>query len=124
VFKGIVFSGKGEGRKFIELPWVKRQVEEKLGFTPYAGTLNIRLSRETMENKKLLMNKKRFEINPEKGYCTGELIKACLGNTDCAVIIPQMPNYPADVLEVITSICLRERLKIIDGDMVAVTVDV
>ncbi len=52
VFKGTVFSGKGEGRKFIELPWVKRQIEEKLGFTPYSGTLNIRLIKRSAKSKK------------------------------------------------------------------------
>ena len=124
VFRGTVFSGKGEGRKFIDLPWVKGQIREKLGFTPYSGTLNIHLTKETAENKKLLENTKHFDINPEKGYCTGLLIKACIGNLDCAVIIPQVPNYPTDVLEVIASVCLRQRLKIVDGDEVAVTVDV
>jgi riboflavin kinase len=123
MFRGTVFSGKGEGRKFIELPWVKRQIEDRLGFTPYSGTLNIRLSKETTENKKLLKNTKHFDINPRKGYCTGILFKACIGNLDCAVIIPQVPDYPTDVLEVIASVCLRERLKIVDGDEVTVTVD-
>jgi riboflavin kinase len=124
VFRGTVFSGKGEGRKFIELPWVRRQIEEKLGFSPYSGTLNIHLTKETAEYKKLLENTGHFDINPEKGYCTGILIKACISNLDCAVIFPQVPNYPIDVLEVIASLCLRERLKIVDGDEVAVTVDV
>jgi riboflavin kinase len=124
VFRGTVFSGKGEGRKFIQLPWVKRQIEEKLGFTPYSGTLNINLSNETAKNKKLLKDTKHFEIYPEKGYCTGELIKACIGNLDCAIILPQVPYYPSEVLEVIASFCLRERLKIVDGDDVTVTVDV
>jgi riboflavin kinase len=124
VFRGTVFSGKGEGRKFIELPWVKRQIEEKLGFTPFSGTLNIHLSNETVENKKLLKNAKHFEIYPEMGYCNGELIKACIGNLDGAVIVPQVPSYPSYVLEVIASVCLRERLKIVDGDAVTVTVDV
>src|SRR5208283_5883552 len=76
VFKGTVFSGNGEGRKFIDLPWVKRQIQEKLGFTPYAGTLNIRLSREGLEQKKLLAKAERLDIEPEKGYCRGILIKA------------------------------------------------
>ena len=124
VFKGTVFSGKGEGRKFIELKWVKRQIEDKLGFTPYNGTLNIRLSNESTKNKKLLKNNEHFEISPEKGYCTGELIKASIICLEGAIILPQVESYPSDVLEVIASVCLRERLKIVDGDAVTVTVDV
>ena len=123
VFKGTVFSGKGEGRQFIELPWVKSQIEEKLGFTPYSGTLNIRLTKETSKNKKLLENTKNFKIYPEKGYCTGLLIKSRLDRLDCAIILPQMTHYPSDVLEVISKVCLRDRLKILDGDAVTVSVD-
>ncbi|MEM2419584.1 MAG: DUF120 domain-containing protein, partial [Candidatus Bathyarchaeia archaeon] len=36
--KGKVFSGTGEGSKFVGLKWVKNQIEEKLGFTPFKGT--------------------------------------------------------------------------------------
>ena len=124
VFTGTVFSGKGEGRKFIDLPWVKVQITEKLGFTPFSGTLNIRLTENTARNKKLLEKAKSFKIYPENGYCTGELFKAFIRRLDCAVIAPNVPSYPIDVLEVIALSCLRERLSLADGDEVTVTVDV
>ena len=123
VFKGTVFSGNGEGRKFIDLPWVKQQIQEKLGFTPYSGTLNIRLTKESVKQKKLLENAKQLEVYPAKGYCTGKLIKAHIDSLECAIIIPQIPNYPSDVLEVIASCYLRERLKVTDGSEVTVTVN-
>ncbi len=124
IFKGAVFSGTGEGRKFIDLSWVKRQIEEKLGFTPYSGTLNIRLSNESAKQKKLLENAERLEVYPEKGYCTGILIKAYIDSLECAIIIPQVTNYPSAVLEVIAPWYLRERLKIADGSEVTITVNV
>ncbi len=124
MFKGTVLSGRGEGRKFIDLSWVKAQIKEKLGFTPYSGTLNIRLTKETVGNKKLLKNTTHLEICPENGYCTGELFQALIGSFECAIIIPQMPSYPHDVLEVISPFCLRERLKLVDGDEVTIVVDV
>ena len=124
LFKGTVFSGTGEGRKFIDLPWVKQQIKEKLGFTPYSGTLNIRLSKDSVKQKKLLESAKRMEINPEKGYCTGLLIKAKIGSLECAIVVPQVPNYPSDVIEIIAPVYLRERLSIADGSEVAVTVKV
>jgi riboflavin kinase len=123
IFKGTVFSGTGEGRKFIDLPWVKRQIEEKLGFTPYSGTLNIRLLKERAKQKKLLENAKRLEVHPEKGYCIGILIKANIDSLEGAIIIPQVTNYPSDILEVIAPWYLRERLKITDGSEVTVTVN-
>jgi len=124
VFKGTVFSGNGEGRKFIDLPWVKQQIQEKLGFTPYSGTLNIRLTKESAHQKKLLENAKQLLIYPAIGYCTGNLIKANIVSLECAIMIPQISNYPSDVLEIIAPLYLREHLKLIDGSEVAVTFNV
>jgi riboflavin kinase, archaea type len=121
VFRGTVFSGNGDGRKFIDLPWVKRQIQEKLGFTPYPGTLNIRLTKEGIKQKKMLENAEQLEIFPAKGYCTGKLFKAHIDSLDSAIIVPQVPNYPSEVLEVIAPLYLRERLKITDGCEVTVT---
>jgi riboflavin kinase len=121
VFKGTVFSGTGEGRKFIDLPWVKQQIQEKLGFTPYSGTLNIRLTKESMKQKNQLENAKQLEISPEKGYCTGKLIKARIDSVECAIVIPQIPNYPSDIIEVIAPWYLRGLLKLTDGSEVTVT---
>jgi riboflavin kinase len=123
-FKGTVFSGNGGGRKFISLPWVKRQIREKLGFTPYSGTLNIRLTKESVRQKKLLKKAEKFEISPVKGYCTGTLIEAHMEELKCGIVLPQVPNYPQDVLEVIAAWNLRERFKIEDGSEVCVTVRV
>jgi len=124
VFKGTVFSGTGQGKKFIDLPWVKKQIKEKLGFTPYSGTLNIRLSKESIKQKKLLENASRLEIYPEKGYCTGILIKAYIDSLDCAIIIPEISNYKSDVLEIVAHFYLREYLNIADSDQVTVIVNV
>jgi riboflavin kinase len=124
VFKGTVFSGTGNGKKFVDLPWVKRQIEEKLGFSPYSGTLNIHLTKEGVEKKALLENSKGIGIEPQVGYCPGILFKACMDALECAVVIPKVPNYPSDVLEVIAPVCLRRQLKLVDGSLVAVSVTV
>ena len=124
VFKGTVFSGKGEGKKFIDLPWVKHQIQEKLGFTPYSGTLNIHLTKESTEKKKLLAKTKQLEIIPERGYCRGLLIKAEVDNLNCAMVVPQVLSYPNDVLEIIAPVYLRERYKLADGTSLTVTVNV
>ncbi len=83
VFVGTVFSGKGEGKKFISLPWVKSQIKEKLGFSPYAGTLNIRLNSESARKKILLGNEGAIWIEPKKGYCPGVMFKAQIADLVC-----------------------------------------
>lgn len=120
---GIVFSGKGEGAKFIELPWVKKQITEKLGFSPYRGTLNIELVKEEFEKRALLEKAQAIEISPVKGFRRGRCFKANLmDKLECAIVIPEVPNYPENVIEVIAPTNLRKKLQLRDGDSVEVKI--
>jgi riboflavin kinase, archaea type len=121
-FLGKVTSGEGNGRKYLQLSWVLTQIEEKLGFTPYLGTLNLTLAQESAENKKLLKKAETFQISPAKGYCAGLLVKGFVGGLECAIVLPQVPTYPELLLELIAPVNLRDALAIKDGDFVTVTV--
>ena len=120
---GKVISGEGNGKKYLSLPWVKKQVEEKLGFTPYLGTLNLQLSTGSVVRRKLLEKANALQIFPPEGYCTGLVFKACISETECAIIIPQVKNYPKSLLEIIAPENLREKFHLNDGKNVAVTVN-
>ncbi|MEM1563795.1 MAG: DUF120 domain-containing protein [Candidatus Bathyarchaeia archaeon] len=121
--RGRIFSGFGEGAYFISLPWVRRQIKEKLGFTPYLGTLNLKLTGKYVDFRKLLENAKAIEISPEPGYCRGKCFRAYIGRgMACAVVIPCVENYPKDVLEIVASSNLREKLRLRDGDEVEVKI--
>jgi riboflavin kinase len=119
---GKVFSSRGEGKKFLELPWVKRQIKHKLGFTPYPGTLNVMLSEESVKRKKLLEKAHSIKVCPADGYCSGTFIKALIGTLECAIVVPEVPAYPKGVLEIIAPVNLRETLQLEDGCEVTVTV--
>jgi riboflavin kinase len=120
-FSGKVFSGKGGGKKFLELQWVKRQINAILSFTPYAGTLNIRLSDKSVEHRKLLETAASLTVRPVEGYCSGKLFKAAIGTVECAIVIPEVAGYPQNVLEIIAPVNLREKLRLADGDEITVT---
>ena len=122
VFYGTVFSGRGEGKKFISLPWVTRQIKEKVGFKPYQGTLNLRLTGEAAKLKTQLQKAHPLVIEPAEGYCPGFVVKAKIGSLVVAIVVPEVPNYPVDVLEVVAPFCLREKEKLVDGSAVAVEV--
>lgn len=123
-FEGKVFSGKGTGKCFIDLPWVKKQIQRKLDFNPYSGTLNIRLTKEGKEQRKLLDAARGIMVEPEKGYYLGVLFKASMQELACAVVIPKNPDYPSDVLEVISPEYLRGQLRLTDGSIVAIMVTI
>lgn len=121
--KGKVFSGKGEGSKFIELPWVKSQIKEKLGFTPAKGTLNLMLNGNCPKIREALTKTKPILIMPAPGYCRGRCFKAyVMGLAEGAIVIPEIHDYPENVLEVIAPVNLRERFGLKDGDLVEISV--
>ncbi|MEM3769668.1 MAG: DUF120 domain-containing protein [Candidatus Bathyarchaeia archaeon] len=121
--KGKIFSGSGEGAYFTVLPWVRRQIKEKVGFVPCPGTLNLKLAGEYVEVRKLLENAKAIEILPKTGYCRGKCFKAYIErDVACAVVLPCVENYPNDVLEIVASSNLRKKLKLKDGDEVEVRI--
>jgi riboflavin kinase, archaea type len=115
-FNGKIFTGRGEGKKYLSLPWVKQQIEETLGFTPFLGTLNLRLSSSAAAKKQLLENAHSVTVCPQEGYCTGLLTKAYINGIPCAIILPNVQYYPEDVLEIIAEANLRQTLKLSDGD--------
>ena len=121
--KGEVLSGTGEGAEFLKLSWVKKQIAEKLGFIPYPGTLNIKLSEESSKLKILLKKARPIKILPKTGFCLGKCFKGYLmDNVECAIVLPEVTDYPAGIIEIIASENLREKLQLKDCDAVEVKI--
>lgn len=125
-FSGTVFSGKGEEAKFVGLPWVKEQIIEDVGFSPYIGTLNIRLAKsDALKLKRSLKKAKAIGISSKSGFSSGKFYRGSLtDDIECAVIIPNIVGYPEDVLEVIAPLNLRDRFHLKDGDTLNVGIHV
>jgi riboflavin kinase len=119
---GRLISGSEEGRKYVELEWVKKQVKDKLDFDPYPGTLNLRLDSENVMRRVVLEKNVKLRLCHSEGYCTGLLFKAALDSLPCGVVIPQIENYPENMLEIVASENLKQELRLRDGDLVKVTV--
>jgi riboflavin kinase len=120
MLKGKITTGQGEGAKFLNLLWVKRQIQKSLQFRPYAGTLNLLLSDESIKDKNLLKKTQYIKIEPVKGFCEGILVPALVKSQKCAIIIPEIANYPNNMIEIIAPVNLRHKLKAKDGDEVSV----
>jgi len=126
VIKGKVFSGLGEGRYYVSLEGYKKQFEAKLGFTPYPGTLNIKIPREQMFFRTKLDEEEGILIEgfktAERTFGEVKAFKCRINGIEGAVVIPKRTHYPKDVLEVIAPVKLRDVLKLKDGDWVEVEV--
>jgi riboflavin kinase len=120
--KGKIISGQGNGKKYLALPWVRQQIEKLLGFNPYLGTLNLKLSKDNARRRRLLEKVNILKIRPAEGYCVGLLFKSSIGEIECGIVIPQVDGYPENLLEIIALVDLRALLHLSDGDTLSITV--
>lgn len=119
--KGKIFTGQGNGRKFVSLEWVRDQIAEQLGFVPFAGTLDLRIPEDSSVVERL-MGSSRFWIVPTQGFFSGELFKATIRGVECGLVIPGTPEYPKNMIEIIAACNLRELLGLRDGETVEVEI--
>ena len=123
--KGRVASGVGRGSWFMGLDWVKQQICEKLDFEAYKDTLNLKLDDEASQAIQSFINPRPgISIEPvDSTFAPGKAYKIRLGGkVDGALVIPLIPKYPRNQLEIIAPINLREAFKLQDGDEVAVEI--
>lgn len=105
------------------MPWVIRQIKVTLGFEPYPGTLNVLLSQKSPKFEEMLNRTRGTKILAEDGYSNGILIKSTIDNIECAIVIPEIVNYPKEILEIVAPMNLRELLKLEDGDEIKIAVN-
>jgi riboflavin kinase len=129
---GEVTEGMGEGGYYVRTENYFTQFEEKLGFTPYFGTLNLEFSDL---NKELLEEnlKNRIPIKIEGFTDEGRTY----GSVDCydcyisrlesqenqvkaAILRIKRTHHKKNIIEILAEPYLRDRLKLKDGDRVRI----
>ncbi len=122
--KGTVESGLGEGGYYLSRKEYVLQIEELLGFTPYPGTLNIRLEPVQMARyRHFLSGAVLIKGFVSEGRTFGDVVavRAEIGGMRCAAITPKRSHY-SDVIEIIAPVKLRDALNLRDGDEVEMRV--
>jgi riboflavin kinase len=126
ILSGSVISGIGEGKYYMSLQPYRQQFNTHLGFEPYPGTLNIRLSPSSMPARKKVDALDWIRI---KGFSTdgrtfgdARCLPCRIGDIACAIVVPGRTHYPDDIIEIIAPIALRRKLGVGDADVVSVEV--
>ncbi len=123
---GEVVSGMGEGKYYISLDGYVEQFVERLGYEPFAGTLNLDLDEESIRRRAALENAEGIPIdeweNEDRTFGAVTCYEASVEGVESHVIRPHRSHYPDDTLEVIAPVKLREELGIDYGDEVTVEV--
>jgi CTP-dependent riboflavin kinase len=121
LIKGRLATGIGQGRHFTRLDWARRQFIDKLGIDPFPGTVNL-----LIEDPADLESWRRFRESPgiridNPGNGPHDCDARCYpirlaGRIDAAIVLPEVEGYPANQVEVIAALNVREALCAADGD--------
>jgi len=126
--EGVVFTGLGEGAYYISIEGYRKQFIEKLGFDPYPGTLNLKLT--TDYDVKARSELEAYQAVEIEGFKDEN---RTFGPVKCypvmmenkvkgALVLALRSHYDASVIEVIAPVFLRKHLKLKDGHKVKVEV--
>jgi riboflavin kinase len=121
-FRGTLFTGFGEGRYYISLKGYSRSFNRALGFEPFPGTLNLRLTNEAMiEQRRRLDTLEGIEVpgfsDGKRSYGPVKVFRARIaGRHPGAVLAIERTHYDSSVLEIISPVNLRKALRLKDGD--------
>lgn len=116
---GIVTSGQGKGAYFMSKSFYKDQFIKKLSFSPFPGTLNIKISESEIQKIQQIKRDKLEKIKGEGNFGDVLLIRATLNpNINGAVVFPKKTTHSENILEFITAINVKESLGIKDNDNV------
>ena len=122
--KGVIQKGAGEGSFFTSLPWVKEQFQKAMGFAPYPGTVNVRISEEDLSRMADFFSTKDFEIVPtDAKFCTGSFKKVRINGIPGAAVFPgeDVRIHGKEILEIVCGCPIKDTLRLKDGDPVLIT---
>ena len=126
--EGVIFTGLGEGAYYISKERYTKQFIEKLGFEPYPGTLNLKLTTDyDVKTRSELEAYPAIEIegfkNEDRTFGAVKCYPVTIENrVKGALILALRSHYDASVLEIIAPVFLRKHLKLKDGHKVKVEV--
>jgi riboflavin kinase len=126
--EGIVFEGLGEGAYYISKDVYRKQFIEKLGFDPYPGTLNLKLTTEyDLKTRNELETYPAIEVhgfrNENRTFGLVKCYPATINNkVKGALILALRSHYDVSVLEIIAPVYLRKHLNLKDGHKVKVEI--
>ena len=118
---GVIQSGAGKGAFFTQVDWVVEQCKHMLGYSPFPGTLNVRVDDKDMAMLNRMLETPDFELVPDDpAFCAAQVKKIELNGIPSAVVLPSedVRIHEKCILEVISSCSLKKTLGLSDGDTV------
>jgi len=124
--EGTVVSGLGEGRYYLSQPGYVVQFSERLGYSPYPGTLNVRVDGAALRTLSVMAGWTGIRIDgfqaSGRTFGGASCFAARINGRAGHLIRPDRSHYK-DVVEFIASERLRDALHLKDEDPVKVDIE-
>ncbi|MFX1257175.1 MAG: DUF120 domain-containing protein [Promethearchaeota archaeon] len=131
---GEVTEGMKEGGYYVAIKGYYEQFQEKLGFKPYLGTLNLGMNdlnnsllRENLENRAPIIIEGFKDENSERRYgavrCYGCYISRLDDRNNkikAAILYIERTHHKKNIVEILAEPYLRDKLNLNDGDKVII----
>ena len=125
--RGQVSTGLGEGGYYISLPGYMEQFKKVLGWTPFSGTMNLKLITEEDRDAFEKLSKSQYKLihgffheetkrNLGKVFLYRCRVKYTSETIDGAVIIPDRTHHSPEIMEILAKENLRKLWDLHDGD--------
>jgi len=119
---GLVASGKGVGASFTRLDWAVRIFEGEYGIDPFPGTLNLVVRPTSLAAWQELTAHGRTFAAPTPESCDTKCFPVRIehGHTQAkgVIVLPLVPGYAPDQVEIVAEVNLRDHFALGDGDLV------
>jgi riboflavin kinase len=125
--EGIITEGLGEGKFYLSQKEYQKEFIHKLGFDPYPGTLNLKLSGEAIDKRRQLLQMDPIIIEgfERSGRRFGDLFayKAKINGVECAIVVPIRTHHGSEILEIAAPTNLKEKFGKKEGDRIKLEVE-
>jgi riboflavin kinase len=127
--EGHIVSGMGEGAYYMSLEGYRKQFRQKLGYSPFPGTLNVKLSDPaSMRLRRDLSAYPSIFINgfsdKLRTYGWVKCYPAEINNglvKKAALLILERTHYDDSTVEIIAPTSIKESIKVKNGDHISIT---
>lgn len=121
-FEGVVESGLKEAREYLGMVPYQQKLKDICGFQPFPGTLNVRTDVENVVRLSSSVDSQVIDSFEWKGeeFSGLKAYPIELGGIEAYYIDIEITDHGESVMEIISSVKLREELSLEDGDKVQI----
>jgi len=124
---GIIFSDLGQAASFMALEWVQAALNDRLGFSPFPATLNVRPkdAEDAQVWRRMREDEAGVALPPANNrFCKARLYPIELvvqsateqNKMPGAILLPEVTDYPNDKIEIVAPVRLKKHFGLEDGD--------